>query len=499
MKINILVAAVFMVFIIIPTQAGDEIAITADPHYQKDPALYEETIVWADNRNGNWDIYGYHLSTGEEFQITSDLSDQESPCIYGDLVVWVDNRNGNEDIYGYNIKTQKEFQITINSQDQRNPALGQTFVVWEDNRNGTWDIYGYNLSTGKELEIAVSLHDQCRPATFNSYIVWCELRNEYGIYACDLATAREFCITENSEISGYPVIDGDNIFWAGSSNLYSYNLTTQKKAEIPSFRSRKYSLSVYGDILVWREHSNTGRGEDICGQNLKTNEEFQIATGLDWQSSPAVYGDLVVWMVARENESSDIYGRHISTAAAAPLPLILKMPFFFECLYGGMLIAALIGSSFSVKKWSLHDSLSSGKGRDFRRSPYASAAVLVCAACYACMGLYFLYHDRDDSWLILLLPYTCSLLAYFWYKETPYVRVTEEKIILFSIFLHPLIIARDEVRDTRFLPWKARIELVLDDKTVSVNLDTVRLEQKKDLITSLSRRGSTPGPGCFLR
>ncbi|MBU7014020.1 MAG: hypothetical protein HXS52_01920 [Theionarchaea archaeon] len=490
MKMNMLAAAVSIVFLIFPAQTGNEIAITSDLYYQKDPALYEETIVWADNRNGNWDIFGYDLSTGEEFQITSDLSDQESPCIYGDLVVWLDKRNNNKDIYGYNIKTKKEFQITTDVQDQRNPALGQTFVVWEDSRSGTWNIYAYNLSTGKELEVAAGPHDQYYPVTFDSYIVWCERRNKSGIYACDLATTREFCITENSDISGYPVIDGDDIFWAGSSNLYSYNLETQKKSEIPSFRSRKYSLTVHGDTLVWLEYSNTGGGQEICGQDLKTNEELRIATGLDWESSPAVYGDLVVWMEAKEDESSDIHGRYISTVPAAPLPLILKMPFFFDCLYGGMLMAALIGSFFAVKKWSLRDSLSPGKGRDFKRGSYASAVVLVCAASYACLGFHDFCHYRDYSWFISLLPYTISLLAFFWYRETPSVRVTEEKVILFSFF-YPQIIAWDEVLDTKFLPWKSRIELVLDDKTVGVDLDIVEPEQKRDLITVLSRR--SPG------
>jgi beta propeller repeat protein len=59
--------------------------------------------VWTDDRNGNWDIYGYDLSTKEEFQITTDESDQRFPAIYGSTVVWQDERNGNSDIYGVDL------------------------------------------------------------------------------------------------------------------------------------------------------------------------------------------------------------------------------------------------------------------------------------------------------------------------------------------------------------------------------------------------------------
>jgi len=56
--------------------------------------------VWRDYRNGNWDIYGYDLSTSTEFPICINLNDQWDPVVYGDLVVWWDHRNGNWDIYG---------------------------------------------------------------------------------------------------------------------------------------------------------------------------------------------------------------------------------------------------------------------------------------------------------------------------------------------------------------------------------------------------------------
>ena len=50
--------------------------------------------MWQDDRNGNWDIYMYDVSTGVEQQITSDPTDQILPAIYSNTVVWQDARNG---------------------------------------------------------------------------------------------------------------------------------------------------------------------------------------------------------------------------------------------------------------------------------------------------------------------------------------------------------------------------------------------------------------------
>jgi beta propeller repeat protein len=62
-------------------------------------------VVWGDLRNGNWDIYGYNLSTSTEFPIAIGMAPNSLPAIYGDTVVWGDLRNGNNwdiywDIYG---------------------------------------------------------------------------------------------------------------------------------------------------------------------------------------------------------------------------------------------------------------------------------------------------------------------------------------------------------------------------------------------------------------
>jgi len=71
---------------------------------------------------------------------------QQNPDIDGNIIVWQDDRNDNWDIYGYNLTRREEFRITDNPYDQTNPAISGSVVVWQDNRNGNWNIYAAILN-----------------------------------------------------------------------------------------------------------------------------------------------------------------------------------------------------------------------------------------------------------------------------------------------------------------------------------------------------------------
>ena len=134
-----------MIFLLLifSARGSTEFTITIDPYNQYDPAIYDDIVIWVDERNGNSDIYGYNLSTREEFPITTNPFEQYFPAIYEKIIVWTDTRHGNEDIYGYDLFTGKEFQITTDLDDQDVPAIYEDIIVWWDLRSDRWDIYGY--------------------------------------------------------------------------------------------------------------------------------------------------------------------------------------------------------------------------------------------------------------------------------------------------------------------------------------------------------------------
>ena len=107
----------------------------------QEPAISGAVIVWQDNRNGDWDIYGYDLEAKEEMEICRAPGDQEAPAIDGETVVWQDNRNGDWDIYGYDLNTKKVFAVCEGKGDQTEPDVCTDVVVWTDTRDGNKNIY----------------------------------------------------------------------------------------------------------------------------------------------------------------------------------------------------------------------------------------------------------------------------------------------------------------------------------------------------------------------
>ena len=133
-----------------------EAAVSYIEKDQQKPAIWGNIVVWQDNFIGNWDIYAADISDFEmlrqadpnnviEFAIATNEFSQTNPDIDDNIIVWQDNRNNNWDIFGYNLTTRKEFQITDDSNDQTNPAISGSVVVWQDNRNGNSEVYAVIL------------------------------------------------------------------------------------------------------------------------------------------------------------------------------------------------------------------------------------------------------------------------------------------------------------------------------------------------------------------
>jgi len=104
------------------------------------PAISNNIVVWSKGS----DIYGADITDPYnvvKFPICTEPNDQSKPAISGYNVVWEDNRNGNYDIYGYNLLTETESIVTDNPATQTFSAISGNTVVWQDSRHGHYDIY----------------------------------------------------------------------------------------------------------------------------------------------------------------------------------------------------------------------------------------------------------------------------------------------------------------------------------------------------------------------
>lgn len=125
-----------------------------------------DIIVWSDLRNekrnleelgdiekANSDIYIYNIKTGEQKQLTSDPSAQLSPKIWQNYVIWQDNRNdaskdypGKWCLYLYDLNTGDEQVVTSTLAAHSTYNIHNFRIVWEDDRNNkaSNDIWGGN-------------------------------------------------------------------------------------------------------------------------------------------------------------------------------------------------------------------------------------------------------------------------------------------------------------------------------------------------------------------
>ena len=124
-------------------QGQDPIQLTSGSSEKINSATDGHTVVWQDNRNGNWDIYAYDLNSSREIQITKEKADQTNPDVDNGVVVWQDRRNGNWDIYAHDLNTEKEKAIMVAPGNQTEPRIRTGKIVWIDDRNGSKEVYIY--------------------------------------------------------------------------------------------------------------------------------------------------------------------------------------------------------------------------------------------------------------------------------------------------------------------------------------------------------------------
>ena len=205
----------------IPTNNG------ADYEWPNDPTIYDDKIVWEYVFEEYSQIYMYDLSTSEETQISTG-GRAYYPAIYDNRIVWEDDRDGNYkyDIYMYDISAKKETQITT-SGSAKNPAIYGNRIVYADDRSGNDDIYMYDLSTGKETQITSSPDNQRSPYIYGNRILWKVEGGEddgwkyHGIYMCDLSTNQKFKITSRESVYE-PAIYDNKVVYGDESNDNSY-------------------------------------------------------------------------------------------------------------------------------------------------------------------------------------------------------------------------------------------------------------------------------------
>ncbi|MGE5295271.1 MAG: putative Ig domain-containing protein, partial [Solirubrobacterales bacterium] len=164
-----------------PVQLTSDFRDQCDPDLAmgEDGTLY---VVWQDNRQGHWDIFGATSTNGRTFSketaVVDANDDQIAPTVAAAggsvYMAWQDGRNGNQDIYVGSstnaFAAVTATRVTTNTEDQTQPDLAvgadnAIYLVWTDKRNGDADIYGaVSAASWANVPLVTSDGDQTSPA-----------------------------------------------------------------------------------------------------------------------------------------------------------------------------------------------------------------------------------------------------------------------------------------------------------------------------------------------
>ena len=282
-------------------------------------------VIWRDDRQGDWDVYGQTSPDGVNWSTAVRISDstdpETAPAIAADpqspgtvWMAWQRRIGGQQDICvsssSSDFATNATSRVTSDSAHQTGPditvdASGTAYLVWTDVRNGTADIYGADSANGPwtNVPVATGSGDQHSPCI--------------GVEAT--GTGLHFAWVDTA--SG----DSD-IHYADSDGMPSGTLTgTNVVDDTSGAEQTAPSLAVSGSsgaglevFLCWKDERNLGSvnvDTDLYFTMVETGSETNILVGdggtRSGQSEPsmAIDGDgypYVVWTDGR-NVTVEIY------------------------------------------------------------------------------------------------------------------------------------------------------------------------------------------------
>jgi len=232
---------------------GTETPVCTDPVDQSNhPAIWGNHIVWV--KNGT-DINLYDISTKTRRSICTELANRYNPAIWEDRIVWQDDRNGNLDIYMYDISTGIEMQVTDGPSNHFGPSIWGDRITWMDERSENVEIYLYNISTGTETLVCEG--GSLFPSIWGDRIVW---RNGPAVYLYDISTGTETQVCTASGYRDYVSIWGDCIVYTDRRdrnwNIYLYDIGTGTEALVcTAFGYRDYP-AIWENRIVWQDERN---------------------------------------------------------------------------------------------------------------------------------------------------------------------------------------------------------------------------------------------------
>lgn len=292
-----------------PAQAQSTPVIT---HWasQEIPAVDGQRVAWQDARFGPTDIFLRDLaSNAQPVNLTHSDTWEVQPAIDGDDVVWKDGYAG-IGIHGLSLTTSTIFTVTSGQIDVSRPHLSHGVVVWAGNRAGKndWNIYAYDIARATELVISEAPGNQWDPQIDGPWVVWWDEKERIYLYNLETKQQQTLPATRGTRLPDVSATD-QLVIWQdkrnGNWDLYGYDLRQQQ--ELPLLVApRDQENAVIDQGVVAYQEQTEGSAWNVGLLDLARKASFVVEPQSANQTQPALDQKLLVWQDIRHH-TADIF------------------------------------------------------------------------------------------------------------------------------------------------------------------------------------------------
>lgn len=167
--------------------------------------------------------------------------------------------------------------------------------------NRNWEIFMKNSGTGSVTRITDNSNVQGFPDIQGKYIVWQDNRNNpdvsYDIYLYDTETKNEMKISQTLGDHQEPMIRDGKVVWTdhdgGKKDLYLYDISAGTQKKISSSGSQAFGIKFDGKTVAWIDFRNGSN--DLYTYPLDRQKETRVTSGKDVNMYLVVDDGRVAW------------------------------------------------------------------------------------------------------------------------------------------------------------------------------------------------------------